>query len=156
MKLSNAELPRSYWAKLAKRNGISDGTFRTRAYRGWSYKAAATTPPRNAGNRTPQPESTASKQRAAGLDATAVWRYRQSHPDTELSVDQIIEKLQERRARPNITEIARKAGLSPATVLTRIGRQGWTLEQALTRRPMTHREAGKIRAQQMHGKGGVA
>lgn len=152
MKMTAHDMPRNYWLKQAEKNGIAYRTFWMREQRGWSSKEAATTPLCHKATRKPSPDSTTYKLKAAGLRPNAVRDFRRNHPDTEMSVDEIIAHLIARRERPTLTDMARAAGLHPDTVKYRMKRSGWSLERALSVPAMTRQQCGQIRARQRWGK----
>lgn len=152
MKMTARDMPRSYWIKQAEKHGIAYRTFWMREQRGWTSKDAATTPLCHKATRKPDTNSTTYKLKAARLRPNAIRDFRRAHPDTALSVDEIIAHLVARRERKSIAQRAREAGLHPDTVMTRIRRRGWSLERALSEPAMTHSQAGKIRAKQRWGK----
>ena len=130
MNIAAHELPRSYWRKVAEKNGIRRKTFETRISRGWAHYDAATRPPRagwrSAGSRTYE------KCRQAGLSEDAVSRYRRRHGKSAagMSDEEIIKHLRIYHTK-SVRALATRAGINRKTLESRL-RSGWPLERALS------------------------
>lgn len=150
MKLTAREPPRSYWRRVAEKNGILENTYRARIRRGWPPETAATAPKKTTAK--PDPNSRRSKLRAAGLSEKAVFGYRQRNPDTTLSDDEIIALMLERKARKTLKQKAEEAGLHYQAVRYRL-RSGWSEHAALTTPPIDMREHGRRHALRLKAQG---
>lgn len=145
MKLMDHDYPLAHWQRIAEQNGIQRRTFQYRLQQ-YSPRAAATMPIKGKGRdgRSTSPRQIALK---AGLHERAVTDYRQRHPTTELSNEQIANQLAKRKADidkgNSVHAQARAAGVGYATVRLRLKR-GLPLEQALNPQRMTKQEAGQL------------
>jgi DNA invertase Pin-like site-specific DNA recombinase len=133
MKLTSRDLPRSYWQRVAQRNGILRNTFNYRLRAGWAIEKAATKPV-NSGGRAKQGAKPLCRE--AGLHEESVYQYRRARNGApELTDEEIVNRLKAHHARVSISELARESGVSRATISRRLAR-GWSVEKA-TRTPPT-------------------
>lgn len=142
MKIMDNERPLSYWAGIAKQNGISRRTFNLRRKAGYSKQEAATRPLMNSGCRNAKPNSHRQISLRAGLGETAVSSYYLRNPTTTLTPEQIVKKLKDAKKAFSIDQMAKMAGLATPVVSSRL-RNGWTLEKALCTPPMSASESAR-------------
>lgn len=128
MKLTAHDLPRSYWRKVAEKNGILRNTFNYRLSVGMSPRDAATRPLER------QPSRKGAKQlcRDAGLHEESIYKYRSKREGApDLTDEEIIERIKAHHTRVNISELARQSGISRDTISRRLA-NGWSIEKATT------------------------
>ncbi|MDL4862958.1 hypothetical protein NPJ88_011485 [Halomonas elongata] len=138
--LLNTPSQRKKWRPVARENGINETTYQTRMRRGWTPEEAATTPVQTKND----PNGAAAKLRHHGFNLMGVREYRRRHPDSELTDDEIIQQMVERRERRRMIDAAVAAGIPRQTIYHRQCYQGMTLEEACNTPLMTKSDAGRI------------
>lgn len=132
MKMTARELPRSYWRKVAEKNGVRRKTFNNRISRGWSPAEAATRPLKAGSGWKSTGSTTYEKCRQAGLAEDAVSRYRRRNGEAaaEMSDEQIIDHLRSYHTQ-SPKALAAKVGIHHKTLESRL-RRGWDIQRALS------------------------
>ncbi|SEN66158.1 hypothetical protein [Halomonas caseinilytica] len=98
------------------------------------------------------PESITNKLRRHGFSHSGVQAYRRRHPDSELTDDEIIQQMIERRERRQKIDAAVRDGIPRQTIYYRQCYQGMTLDEACNTPLMTKSDAGRISAALRNGK----
>lgn len=150
--LLNTPAQREKWRQTARENGISDTTYTFRLRRGWAPEEAATTPLQAKND----PNGTPAKLRRYGFCPTSVRDYRRRNPDSELTDDEIIQQMIERRERRQMIDAAVRDGIPRQTIYHRQCYQGMTLDEACNTPLMTKSDAGRIGTAIQWGKEDVA